>query len=117
VLLEREECLEELDQALRAAAAGDGRIALVFGEAGIGKTSAVDRFVELRRRSARVLWGRCDALFTPQPLGPLHDMAAHLPQDAQQLLKSTADRLTIFAAFLRVLQDSAGPTVVARPIL
>jgi DNA-binding CsgD family transcriptional regulator/tetratricopeptide (TPR) repeat protein len=112
VLLEREECLEELDQALRAAAAGDGRIALVFGEAGIGKTSAVDRFVELRRRSARVLWGRCDALFTPQPLGPLHDMAAHLPQDVPQLLKSTADRLTIFAAFLRALQDSAGPTVV-----
>jgi len=112
VLLEREDCLEELDAALREAAAGDGRIALVFGEAGIGKTSAVERFVELRRRSARVLWGRCDSLFTPQPLGPLHDMATHLLPDVQQLLQSSADRLTIFAAFLREFQHSREPTVV-----
>jgi DNA-binding CsgD family transcriptional regulator len=112
VLLEREDCLEELDAALRETAGGDGRIALVFGEAGIGKTSVVDRFVELRRRAARVLCGRCDSLFTPQPLGPLHDMAAHLPQDVQGFLQSTANALTIFAAFLRELQHSREPTIV-----
>ena len=27
------------------------------------------------RADARVLWGACDALFTPRPLGPLHDIA------------------------------------------
>jgi DNA-binding CsgD family transcriptional regulator len=112
VLLEREDCLEELDAALHETAGGDGRIALVFGEAGIGKTSVVDRFVELRRRTARVLWGRCDSLFTPQPLGPLHDMVDHLPQDVQQLLQSTGKPLAIFAAFLRELQRSREPTVV-----
>jgi DNA-binding CsgD family transcriptional regulator len=112
VLLEREDCLEELDAALQETAGGDGRIALVLGEAGIGKTSVVDRFVELRRRSARVLWGRCDALFTPQPLGPLHDMAAHLAEDVQQLLQSTDNRLAIFAAFLRALQHSPDSTIV-----
>jgi DNA-binding CsgD family transcriptional regulator/tetratricopeptide (TPR) repeat protein len=112
VLLEREDCLEELDAALRETACGDGRVALVLGEAGIGKTSVVDRFVELRRRAARVLWGRCDALFTPQPLGPLHDMAAHLPEDLQQQLRSTDNRLAIFATFLRALQQSADSTVV-----
>jgi len=112
VLLEREDCLEELDAALRETACGNGRIALVLGEAGIGKTSVVDRFVELRRRAARVLWGRCDALFTPQPLGPLHDMAAHLPEDLRQLLQSTDNRLAIFAAFLRALQQSSDPAVV-----
>ena len=112
VLLERDDCLEELDAALRETAGGEGRLALVFGEAGIGKTSVVDRFVELRRRSIHVLWGRCDALFTPQPLGPLHDMAAHLPEALQALLQSTANRLAIFAAFLRELQHGREPTVV-----
>jgi hypothetical protein len=29
----------------------------------------------LRRHSARVLWGACDALYTPRPLGPLLDIA------------------------------------------
>src|SRR5262249_48678204 len=112
VLLEREDCLEELDAALREAAGGDGRIALVFGEAGIGKTAVVERFVELRRRAARVLWGRCGALVTPPPPGPLHDMAAHLPEDARQLLQSTDNRLAIFAAFLHALQQGSDPTVV-----
>src|SRR2546426_12347694 len=38
-LLEREAPLEALTMGLREAATGDGRIALVYGEAGIGKTS------------------------------------------------------------------------------
>jgi DNA-binding CsgD family transcriptional regulator/tetratricopeptide (TPR) repeat protein len=112
VLLEREDCLEELDAALREAARGSGRIVLVYGEAGIGKTSVVDRFVELRRHGLRTLRGRCDSLFTPQPLGPLHDMAAHLPEQLQQQLQSAASRLEIFIAFLRELQHSPDPAVV-----
>ena len=42
-LLEREPHLEALGQAL-AQSRASGRIALVLGEAGIGKTSLVDRF-------------------------------------------------------------------------
>ena len=38
-LLEREPALEALDAALGDAARGDGRVALVSGEAGIGKTA------------------------------------------------------------------------------
>ena len=112
MLLEREDCLDELDAALREATLGSGRIALIYGEAGIGKTSLVDRFVELRRRGVRILWGRCDSLFTPQPLGPLNDMAAHLPDELQQQLQSTANRLAIFAAFLRALQDGTEASIV-----
>ena len=35
-LLEREACLRELDALLKDVAAGQGRVALVSGEAGIG---------------------------------------------------------------------------------
>ena len=43
-LLERELALVALAAALGEAAAGEGRVALVSGEAGIGKTSLVDHF-------------------------------------------------------------------------
>ena len=74
-LLEREAALEELDAALDAAARGEGRVALVSGEAGIGKTALIEQFVRQHRSERRVLWGACDALFTPRPFGPLYDMS------------------------------------------
>lgn len=50
-----------------------GCVALVAGEAGIGKTSLLRAWCATADR--RVLWGSCDALRTPRPLGPLRDMA------------------------------------------
>ena len=47
---------------------------VVGGEAGIGKTALVSvghRALDDRR----VLWGACDPLITPRPLGPLRDVA------------------------------------------
>ena len=44
-LLERDAALRELESALRDAVRGEGRVALVGGEAGIGKTALVGRFV------------------------------------------------------------------------
>ena len=46
---------------------------MIGGEAGVGKTTLVSHFCAEQR--ARVLWGTCDALFTPRPLGPLLDVA------------------------------------------
>ena len=48
---------------------------LVSGEAGVGKTALVRRFCDELRRRRELLWGSCDALFTPRPLGPLFDIA------------------------------------------
>ena len=42
---------------------------MVAGEAGICKTALV------RSVAADGLWGGCDPLITPRPLGPLHDIA------------------------------------------
>jgi AAA ATPase-like protein len=103
-LLERDACLDELDMALQDAVGGEGRVTLVSGEAGIGKTSLVAWFVRERRSSVEVLWGACDALFTPRPLGPLHDMAAQTHGHLPALLNSDANRTTIFSTVLSELQ-------------
>lgn len=74
-LLERETALATLEAAHRQASGAHGRLVLVSGEAGIGKTALIQRFCETRRASHRVLWGTCDALFTPRPLGPIVEIA------------------------------------------
>jgi predicted ATPase len=50
-------------------------VVLVTGEPGIGKTALVTRFVETLGSDARVLWGTCDDLTIPRPLGPFRDLA------------------------------------------
>ena len=105
-LLEREAGLQELAGAWQDAAAGEGRVALVSGEAGSGKTSLVEHFARERQDPSRVLWSACDALFTPRPLGPLHDMAAQIKGNLPTLLSSdAANRATIFSTVLVELQS------------
>jgi len=74
-LHERSHALGALRAALDGVVAGQGRLVLVSGEAGVGKTALLRRFVRDSARSARVLWGGCDPLFTPRPLGPFLDIA------------------------------------------
>jgi class 3 adenylate cyclase/tetratricopeptide (TPR) repeat protein len=75
-LLERSDALSTLADSLAAVTGtGRGQLVLVSGEAGVGKTALLRRFSDDRRGSARILWGSCDPLFTPRPLGPLLDVA------------------------------------------
>ena len=76
ILLEREDLLAELGEARTQAAAGRGRLVLVAGEAGVGKTAVVHAVCAEHELGTEVLWGACDALFTPRPLGPFLDLAA-----------------------------------------
>ena len=74
-LLERTAELAAFDEHLTAVTARPARTpVLIAGEAGIGKTALVRRVLR-RSRGVRVLWGACDALHTPRPLGPLLDIA------------------------------------------
>ncbi|MEJ7567029.1 MAG: AAA family ATPase [Gaiellaceae bacterium] len=75
-LLERDDALASLRRALAASASGSGRLVLVAGEAGVGKTAVVRAFCAEPGLDIRVLWGACDALFTPRPLGPFLELAA-----------------------------------------
>src|SRR5262245_22401538 len=77
-LLERQAFLAELASRLAAASAGNGQIVCICGEAGIGKSALVDEFLT-RAAAPVVLRGYCDALVTPQALGPVLEIASQLP--------------------------------------
>src|SRR5580692_1646211 len=102
-LLEREQCLAELTRWLHAAAERGGCVALVAGEAGIGKTALVQAFSQ-QQSETRVLWGACDALFTPRPLAPLHDIARQTKGALLTAINSGANRDEIFTAALEELE-------------
>ena len=99
-LLERAAELSALEAAFAAVTEG-GRLLLVAGEAGVGKTVLLRRFCEAQ--GARVLWGDCDALFTRSPLGPLTDIAAETGGELADLVEAGAAPHAVAAALLREL--------------
>ncbi|ASY63240.1 transcriptional regulatory [Sinorhizobium sojae CCBAU 05684] len=111
MLLDREGPLEFLLTAMRSAAAGHGSIVLLEGESGIGKTSLLHEFEKHADEGCRLLWGWCEALLTPCPLGPLQDMAQLLDPRLAALLDQAAPPERLFPALLNALQR-AGDTVV-----
>jgi predicted ATPase len=73
-LLEREHHLAALTEYREEARLGNGRVVIVCGEAGAGKSELLDAF-KTDTRHARWATGVCDGLFTPLPLRPLFDIA------------------------------------------
>src|SRR5215813_8060759 len=110
-LLEREQFFGQLGSIFNEVAAGNGHCVLVSGEAGIGKTSFVERFTEAHGKGAGVLWGACDALFTPRPLGPLYDIAHQIHGNLLTLLEEEAPRTSIFSAFLDHIEQGSSPSL------
>lgn len=100
MLIEREELLEQLCTLAESADSGKGGLVLVSGEAGIGKSSLLEAFRERIGERFDVAWGGCEALFTPQPLGPLHDMADVLGPQVRTLLGNPEHPSSIFHAVL-----------------
>ena len=110
-LLERSSALGELGGLLAATATG-GRVVLVAGEAGIGKSALVRQFTEERSADAWFLLGACDPLLTPRALGPLHDIARQTGGRLAELLAAGGPREAVFAAFLDELDQGGRPRVV-----
>src|SRR6266545_2388571 len=103
-LLERADALEELAATLAAVtAARTGRLVFVGGEAGVGKTTLLRRFAADVQHTVRVLWGACDALFTPRPLGPLLDVAGMTGGELEDLVAGEAHPHDVVAALVREL--------------
>ncbi|MGN6792892.1 MAG: ATP-binding protein [Streptosporangiaceae bacterium] len=109
-LLERESFLDALAEYAREARHGDGRLVLVSGESGIGKTTLLESFQE-QLKGVRWLWGACDGLLTPRPLGPLFDIGSQLEGELSRLCRQGAQRDELFAAFLAEIGSSATFTV------
>lgn len=97
-LLERKQCLADLAGWLATSGEQGGCVVLLSGEAGIGKTALLREFA--KRQQARVLWGACDALFTPRPLAPLHEIALQTQGALQAAVNSRSSPSALFAAAL-----------------
>ena len=85
-LVERTAQLEALEGALDATDSA-GSVALVAGEAGIGKTALVRAFAEHAPQTTRVVWSLCDDLVVPRPLGAVRDLADQAPPALGEALR------------------------------
>jgi predicted ATPase len=103
-LIERESQLAALQQYAAEASRGQGRLVLISGEAGVGKSVLLEEFAQ-KLKSARWLWSGCDGLFTPAALGPLLDIATQLDGDLLRLSRAEAKRDQLYAALLRQFSD------------
>jgi DNA-binding CsgD family transcriptional regulator len=99
------ECLEAVQRRSR------GRVLLIGGEAGVGKTALLRRFRDDCPGGARFLWGACDALFTPRPLGPFVDIAESTGGELEELMETGARPYEVAAALMRELRTRS-PTVL-----
>src|SRR5438045_6561025 len=111
-LVEREQALAALISGLASVADGKGRVALLAGEAGIGKSALASRFAAAHRDTADVLWGACDALFTPRPLGPLRDIALDMQGALLTALEADTEPHHLFSLFLRGLPEPKRPAIM-----
>jgi DNA-binding CsgD family transcriptional regulator len=110
-LLERTSELQQLADSLVAVVAdGSGRLVLIRGEAGVGKTALVRSCCDEQQR-ARVLWGSCDALFTPRPLGPFLDVARTLGGEVERVADGRPKPYEFAEALMAELRGPS-PTVV-----
>jgi DNA-binding CsgD family transcriptional regulator/tetratricopeptide (TPR) repeat protein len=115
-LLERGDELAALSGELRAVVSSrEGRLVLLAGEAGIGKTALVRAFCD-RLEGVRVLWGACDALLTPRPLGPLVDVAEQTGGELAVALEHGAGAGELVVALARGLRRGAPSVVVVEDL-
>jgi DNA-binding CsgD family transcriptional regulator/tetratricopeptide (TPR) repeat protein len=103
-LLERQSFLDSLTSYADEALLGQGRVVLVAGEAGVGKTALVESFQQ-RMPGASWAWGACDGLSTPRPLAPLHDLARELGGRLLDAVRAGAPREDLFDLTVSALDE------------
>ena len=110
-ILEREAHLARLTERLGEARRGSGRLVMVAGEAGIGKTALVDAFLASLPRGTQVLRGGCDPVVPARPFAPIGDIATDSGDGLREALAS-ADRDQVFDRFLALLRRTGTGGVV-----
>ena len=120
-LIGRHEELRTLDGLLQAAAMGRGGMALVGGDAGVGKTALVRHLkVMAAHRSMRVIEGRCSAAEMGVPYAPFMDalrfrIAKGESDAATQVLQPIIAHVAPLFAGLESGEDTAPATATAAP--
>src|SRR5918996_1599892 len=104
-LLERGEQTARLLEVLTQAEHGQGRVVLVSGSAGIGKTSLVNAFAQVASdHDASVRLGACDDLHAPRAFAPFRDVATAQGRLGRALGEG-ADRADVLDAILDEFDD------------
>jgi DNA-binding CsgD family transcriptional regulator/tetratricopeptide (TPR) repeat protein len=104
-LLERGGSLSALDELFAGVRSSlEGRLVLVGGEAGVGKTALLQGFCEAQGAPARILWGACEPLRTPRPLGPLVDVGEAVGGELRELVTGAARPYEVAVALLGELR-------------
>ena len=110
-ILEREVHLARLTERLSEARRGSGRLVMVTGEAGIGKTALVDAFLASLPRGTEVLRGGCDPVVPARPFAPIRDIATDKDDRLREAL-GLADRDQVFDRFLALLRRTGTGGIV-----
>jgi DNA-binding CsgD family transcriptional regulator len=108
--LERDRELGFLADLLVGIETSGGKVVLIRGEAGIGKSALVEEFLSRHDEAAHVLIGTCDDLLIPQPLGPFWDLARAEPSLAEPL--EAGDRFQLLRMVLDLLTRSLRATIL-----
>ena len=105
-----DDALAGLHGAFSEVKAGRGRLVLVAGEAGVGKTATVRAFTDSVRSSSVVRAGGCDPLATSRPLGAIADVAAGSGGTLSTVVAQAGRPYEVFTALRTEL--GAGPSVL-----
>jgi DNA-binding CsgD family transcriptional regulator/tetratricopeptide (TPR) repeat protein len=116
-LLERGESLSLLAGLLdRVRSGSEGRLILVGGEAGVGKTALLRRFCEMQGDAVRAFWGACEPLRTPRPLGPLVDVAGAIGGELEDLVAEAGRPHDVAVALLQELRGGPPKVLVLEDV-
>jgi DNA-binding SARP family transcriptional activator len=110
IFVGRDPELDELSTALEDAAAGRGRLFLISGDSGLGKTRLADELASRAKdASARVLWGRCSKRGGAPPYWPWTQALQSLDEDVPKLDQSAdeGDRFRQFVEVAAVLKHAS----------
>jgi DNA-binding CsgD family transcriptional regulator len=93
VLVERDSFLASLLERVPSADTRSGRLVLLGGEAGVGKSSLIGLLATRVGADVTVRRGFCDNVATPAPLGPVIDALPELADRIEETTGSTRPRL------------------------
>ena len=114
LLLERDRELTTLGQRLAALCSGSssGGSVLLSGEAGVGKTTVLGAAARRADRRIDWLWGTCEPMLSPTPLGPLVDWLDRMPPALAAAVRAGRHAAEVLSGVLAMLRDPAQPTVL-----
>lgn len=111
-LMERDEQKAKLLSIFEWVSSGNGYVVVIAGEAGIGKTVLVKRFLDGVQAQAAIFSGMCDDLYTPQALAPFYDIAFQIGGELVQMLPEANNLRLIGHTLLSAVQRQSEPVIM-----